>query len=949
MSSAATAPDPEEVRCVKAIRRAGEGGDGYLSSLKECLELATKGIVRDAMELEEKTFVPAFKDFIRMAVGYNNANADTAGMDDDAPAESMVMAHKFITACMSFPEFTKEIYKGTLTPEIVALLMTRSGCYGEGPFVSEIIIKTYREVPEIRGNIRCEIGRILQSSTKAFNPTQSMTLTPRQRAAGAATALEVCLPLIKGFNLPLTKQNTDLLLTLILPLHNLPGKLSHRKPLLQIVHQPLVRAIHAFLEKNRHLYGKAIRSLIGSWPSRSAGNTPKEVLLITELSTLLQLGNSGTIPVELTKMEVAMVVSRLAGCIGSPNSLVSQSALRLFKSQGARSLLAADKERLIESLVRPILIQCLDHWNETVRKMSLNVLQYMIELDADAVTVAATRVWGFSGQEKAKAKLEVLLKDHADDKKDSNVDVAVSFSLPLSSSSSSASSSSSSPSSSSSSTAPAPTSSQPPPPASLSAASSSTPSSMPTPTPAPERQKLTLFDLVFGRELGRGSFAKVRYAQRIVKGRPRSRWKEYAVKEIDKNLKKVALREMEVMKRLNGHPNLITFVDYFESQRYVHIVTEYAKLGDLHGLVSRLGPLTNESARFVTAEILNGLVHIHAHGYVYGDLKPENVLLMENDHVKIADFGASRRVDECKDGAPIEGTPIYLPPEVLLGKASNFATDWWSLGCVVFYLLSGGPPEWVASAREDTFNDIEAVTKGTVQFDVKERDVFPEHFPTPAKRLVLALLAKEPQHRLGYLPEVKQHSHGAEQQDRKRKEEEDGSVLIKAHEFYTGISFVALSKQTPPKMKGSGAPRPANSAWSRRSFSIMHAPMPEVLDLTAEAKIDSTLQQAIKETTTERFCNWLGGKLNVGLLSWRPTPPVPRAGRPSIPLAGRSTIPLTGVMPRGRGGRRMAPPRAAIGRGRAFSGQRQRGGNFRSILAKRRKNDFIASLHGGAG
>ena len=70
---------------------------------------------------------------------------------------------------------------------------------------------------------------------------------------------------------------------------------------------------------------------------------------------------------------------------------------------------------------------------------------------------------------------------------------------------------------------------------------------------------------------------------------------------------------------------------------------EYAKRGDLHGILASTGPLMEASVQLLSGEILNALDHIHDRGYVYGDLKPENVLVHESGHVKLGDFGAARR------------------------------------------------------------------------------------------------------------------------------------------------------------------------------------------------------------------------------------------------------------------------------------------------------------------
>jgi len=413
-----------------------------------------------------------------------------------------------------------------------------------------------------------------------------------------------------------------------------------------------------------------------------------------------------------------------------------------------------------------------------------------------------------------------------------------------------------------------------------------------------------------------------RLGLKIKKGKPRSQWGEYAVKQIKNEFTDVASREVQVMRDL-CHPNLIRLVSYFSSSRFVHIVTEYAKGGDLHSVVASVGPLERKLVQFCCAEVVGALDYIHTKKYVFGDLKPENVFLMEDGHAKIGDFGAARKFDECKAGAPIEGTPIYLPPEVLQGKASGYTTDWWGLGCLIFHLLSGGPPTWV-----NQNDDLEEAVNQTVQFDVKssQHDVFPDHMQQDAKNIVTKLLDKLPDSRLGY----------------------SGAEEVKCHEFFRNIQFKDLHKQKAPKVKTSGAPRPSNSDWSRRSFSIMHAPIPSEIDLAKMQDGKGALDPIVEKD--EYNVEW---KTSIARPKWRvidkkrearpKAQPLPTA-RP--PRSGQS---LRGSFRTGMPMPRKAAPALATPASMPGSGRGRIGRGLAGILAKRKKGDFIKNLHHGAG
>eukprot|EP01121_Diplochlamys_sp_Union-15-3_P012737 TRINITY_DN385_c0_g1_i4.p1 TRINITY_DN385_c0_g1~~TRINITY_DN385_c0_g1_i4.p1 ORF type:complete len:236 (+),score=49.72 TRINITY_DN385_c0_g1_i4:71-709(+) len=88
------------------------------------------------------------------------------------------------------------------------------------------------------------------------------------------------------------------------------------------------------------------------------------------------------------------------------------------------------------------------------------------------------------------------------------------------------------------------------------------------------------------------------------------------------------------------------------------------------------------------------MAHLHSLGIVYRDLKPENILLDKDGHIVITDFGLSKVIPtEVKDGtSTFCGTPEYLAPEVLRGLGHGHAVDWWSLGTLVYEMLTGLPP-----------------------------------------------------------------------------------------------------------------------------------------------------------------------------------------------------------------------------------------------------------------
>lgn len=154
------------------------------------------------------------------------------------------------------------------------------------------------------------------------------------------------------------------------------------------------------------------------------------------------------------------------------------------------------------------------------------------------------------------------------------------------------------------------------------------------------------------------------------------------------------LNEFEVMKKLS-HPNIIQCYGYFWDypSQSLYIVLEYANRGDLHSELQnrkRLGKhFGNDEVWGILAQVLLGLRHIHARGIVHRDVKTMNLLLNDQGVIKLGDFGVSRQMSEhTMQLQSFYGTPLYLSPELIEGRPYTQSTDLWSLGVVLYELLS---------------------------------------------------------------------------------------------------------------------------------------------------------------------------------------------------------------------------------------------------------------------
>lgn len=124
---------------------------------------------------------------------------------------------------------------------------------------------------------------------------------------------------------------------------------------------------------------------------------------------------------------------------------------------------------------------------------------------------------------------------------------------------------------------------------------------------------------------------------------------------------------MKVREKVFYHPHVVKLYEYFDTKEDVYFVFEYVPDGELFELISDKGQLAEDEARRYFHQLVYGLDYIHSFGVAHRDLKPENILL-DNNNIKIGDFGLSNII---KDGRSLKtscGSPNYAAPEVISGK-----------------------------------------------------------------------------------------------------------------------------------------------------------------------------------------------------------------------------------------------------------------------------------------
>jgi len=212
-----------------------------------------------------------------------------------------------------------------------------------------------------------------------------------------------------------------------------------------------------------------------------------------------------------------------------------------------------------------------------------------------------------------------------------------------------------------------------------------------------------------------------------------------------------ARREVQAMARLGEHPHLVRVLDSGEHDGAPYIVSEYVGGGDLAGVLEECDGrrLEVERAVAIAIDICRGLEHAHSRGIIHRDLKPANVWLGDDGSARLGGFGLAttdRRSRDAVEGMLV-GTVAYLPPEQALGRPADARSDLYSLGAMLYELLTGEPP----------FPGDDAVA--IIGRHLNADPVPPSHHrpevPSALDLLVLELLAKPPRDRPPGAPGVR--------------------------------------------------------------------------------------------------------------------------------------------------------------------------------------------------
>ncbi|XP_078055421.1 cGMP-dependent protein kinase 2 [Mustelus asterias] len=186
-------------------------------------------------------------------------------------------------------------------------------------------------------------------------------------------------------------------------------------------------------------------------------------------------------------------------------------------------------------------------------------------------------------------------------------------------------------------------------------------------------------------------------------------------------------------------PFIVRLYRTFRDSKYVYMLLEVCLGGELWSILRDMCFFEEPTARFCVGCVVEAFDYLHNRGIVYRDLKPENLLLDSDGYVKMADFGFAKRIGLGKKTWTFCGTPEYIAPEIIMNKGHDFGADYWSLGILVFELLTGNPP----FTGPDPIQIYNMILRGMEKVD------FPKRISKRPEDLIRRLCKVNPTERLG--------------------------------------------------------------------------------------------------------------------------------------------------------------------------------------------------------
>ncbi|XP_072261401.1 cGMP-dependent protein kinase 2 [Pyxicephalus adspersus] len=223
--------------------------------------------------------------------------------------------------------------------------------------------------------------------------------------------------------------------------------------------------------------------------------------------------------------------------------------------------------------------------------------------------------------------------------------------------------------------------------------------------------------------------------------------------------------EKNILEEANS-PFIVKLYRTFKDSKYVYLLLEACLGGELWSLLRDRGSFDETTAKFCIGCVTEAFEYLHRIGVMYRDLKPENLLLDSEGYVKLVDFGFAKKLFPGQKTWTFCGTPEYVAPEVILNRGHSFSVDFWSLGILLYELLTGSPP----FTGPDQMMIYNLILQGIEKVD------FHRKILRRSEDLIRRLCRQNPAERLGNL--------------------KNGIADIKKHRWFNGFNWEGLSSRS---------------------------------------------------------------------------------------------------------------------------------------------------------
>ncbi|KAJ9451776.1 hypothetical protein DIPPA_55568 [Diplonema papillatum] len=647
-----------------------------------------------------------------------------------------VLSRPGVLSYTQMKEFTAD--GGMIETVMNALVVTESP--GDKSMLTEVVWSLYEQCPPARARLRTTISDMLIRSVNATPPS----------ATGVSSGLHILLPIFRGFRTPLQSAHEGLLGVLSQLYQNEQMindsvcAVSQYQAQLSECMRTLLRKLSP--ESHVAVTTKVFSLIISFWDRSNSKHC--EAMLGCFADLLDEMDG------EVFDQVKRELFRKLSDCMASDNAALASKSLGFFRHESFISLLHRDPVHSLQSLAPCLVKDATLHWEAEVNHRRLLAINAMSSFCSDGSDredcdgsesqslfhkVASRYVMSQGKISITEAKgvvaqyLQLLHEKETKAQKQQHEVTTL--------------------------------------------AQARNTEDLRTPFPRTVDNHL---HLVFGREIGKGSYSSVKYSKRIETSIPQSLWKSYATKVVCKKFItatdfETQIRQEIALLREFDHPNISPLYASFEDRKNIYIVMEYCALGDLFSAVFERGNgnVSVEWARFCLGEIVSALEYVHSKGYYYGDVKSENILVAETGHLRLCDFGSCKSDAEieainCRWAAgqsfhkDISGTLEFLAPEVVTSKEVSRRSDVWAFGVLLVQVLCGFLP-FVGTSEEEIVTAI-----------VHHSPKLPQ-LPESTVSFISTLLSRELVARPTF-------------------------TACQTHPFFENLDFSTLHKQTPPQL-----------------------------------------------------------------------------------------------------------------------------------------------------